>query len=86
MSVSLDSTSAPFARCEKKNKFLTVATLVARNANKAMVAPVVGSGGVCVWRESGDRRSVLCWCDWQEYGFSHRKDVFTFDLLYKEIV
>jgi hypothetical protein len=37
-----------------------MATLVARNANEAMVTPVVGSGGVCVWRESGVRRSVLC--------------------------
>jgi hypothetical protein len=26
--------------------------LVARNANEAMVAPMVGSGGVCVWLES----------------------------------
>jgi hypothetical protein len=30
-----------------------VATLVARNANEAMMASVVGSGGVCVQRESG---------------------------------
>jgi hypothetical protein len=30
------------------------------------VVPVVGSGGDCVWRESGVRRSVLCWCIWQE--------------------
>jgi hypothetical protein len=35
----------------------SVVTLVARSANEA----VVGSGGVCVWRESGVRRSVLCW-------------------------
>jgi hypothetical protein len=32
-----------------------VATLVARNANEAMVEFMVGSGGVCVWRESGVR-------------------------------
>jgi hypothetical protein len=43
----------------------------------------VGSGGVCVWRESGVRRSILCWCVWQESGFSHREDVFTFNLLLK---
>jgi hypothetical protein len=49
------------------------------------VAPMVGSGGVCVWRESGVRRSVLCWCVWQESGFSRREDVFTFNLLHKEI-
>jgi hypothetical protein len=40
-----------------------VATLVARNANEAMVAPTVGPGGVCVWQESG---------------FSRCEDVFTF--------
>jgi hypothetical protein len=45
---------------------LTVATLVARNANEAVVL----SGGGCVWRESGVRLSFLCWCDWQEFGFS----------------
>jgi hypothetical protein len=27
--------------------------MVATNKNEAMVAPVVGSGGVCFWRESG---------------------------------
>jgi hypothetical protein len=35
-----------------------VATLVARNENEAMVAPMVGSGGVCVLRESGGRFCV----------------------------
>jgi hypothetical protein len=33
-----------------------------KNANEATVAPVVGSGGVCVWLESG---------------FSRCQDVFT---------
>jgi hypothetical protein len=33
-------------------------TLTARNANEAMIAPMAGSGGVGVWRESGVRRSV----------------------------
>jgi hypothetical protein len=55
-----------------------VATVVARNANDAMV----GSGGICVRRESGVRRSVLCWCVWQEPGFSRREDVFTFYALH----
>jgi hypothetical protein len=62
MSVKLDCTTAQFVQRGKKIeiKVLTVATLVARNANEAMVALMVGSGGVCVWRESGVRRSVLC--------------------------
>jgi hypothetical protein len=33
--------------------------------------------------ESGVRRSVLCWCVWQESGFSSREDIFTFNLLFK---
>jgi hypothetical protein len=41
------------------NKFLTVGTLVARNANEATVAPVVKSGGVCVWQESGVRNQAV---------------------------
>jgi hypothetical protein len=46
--------NAPFARYgENLNYVLTVATLVARNTNEAMIAPMVGSGGVCVGRESG---------------------------------
>jgi hypothetical protein len=36
--------------------------MVARNANEAMVAPIVGSGGVCVRQKSG---------------FSRREDVLT---------
>jgi hypothetical protein len=39
---------------------LTVATVVARNANEAMVAPVVGFDGVSVWWKTGTRQSVLC--------------------------
>jgi hypothetical protein len=34
----------------KKIKILTVATLVTRNSNEAIVAPVVGPGGGYVWR------------------------------------
>jgi hypothetical protein len=36
-----------------------VATIVARNAHEAMVAHVFGFGGICVWLESGVRRSVF---------------------------
>jgi hypothetical protein len=45
--------------------------VAARNANDALVAPMVGSGGVCVWQESG---------------FSRREDVFTFNLLCEEVL
>jgi hypothetical protein len=43
----------------------TVTILVEKNANDAKVAPMVRSGGVCVWSlESGVMLSVLCWCVW----------------------
>jgi hypothetical protein len=72
-------------RCgTNQSYFFTVATLVPISGNEAMVAPMVGAGGVCVWRECGVRRSVLCWCVWQESGFSRREDVFAFILLYKK--
>jgi hypothetical protein len=51
-----------------------------KDFEQTMVMPMVESGGVCVLRESGVRRSVLCWCVSQESGFSHREDVFTFNL------
>jgi hypothetical protein len=57
-----------------------VATLVARNENEASVAPTVGYGKVCVWRESRVKRSVLCWRVSQESGFSRSEDVFTINL------
>jgi hypothetical protein len=65
-----------------------VATLVARNANEGMAEPMVGSGGVCVWCEFGvlSQASVLCWCVWEESGFSCREDVFTFNLQNKEML
>jgi hypothetical protein len=44
---------------------------------------MVGSGGVFVRRESGVRQSVLCWCVWQESGFSRHEYVFTINLLKK---
>jgi hypothetical protein len=40
-----------------------------------------------VWRSlhlAGVRWSVLCWCVWQESGFSRREDVFTWNLLQKK--
>jgi len=60
---------------------MTVATLVARNANVTVVAPMVACGGVCVSWESAVRRSVLCWYVWQGSGFSSHEDVFAFNLL-----
>jgi hypothetical protein len=39
---------------------MTVETLVARNLNEVMVAPIVQSGVFCVWRESGLRRFDIC--------------------------
>jgi hypothetical protein len=50
------------------------------------VTPMVEYGEVCVWRESGVRRSILCRCVWQESGFNRREDVFTFCLLHKEML
>jgi hypothetical protein len=50
---------------EIETMVLAVATLVARNANEAMVAPTVESGGVFLWQESD---------------FSRREDLFTFFL------
>jgi hypothetical protein len=45
MSFTLDCTSAPFLRCGRNHIVLTVASVVVRNANEAMV----GSGGIYVW-------------------------------------
>jgi hypothetical protein len=50
--------------------------MAVRNAEEAMATPMVGCDGVCVWRDFGIRLSVLCWCVWQESGFSRREDVF----------
>jgi hypothetical protein len=66
--VKLDRTSAPFVRYVKhRNKVLTVATLVARNSNEAMV--VVGVQRL----ESGGRFCV------DVFGFSRHECVFTFN-------
>jgi hypothetical protein len=48
-----------------------------------VVASRVGSGGACVWRKSGARRLVVCWCIWQECGLSRCEDVLKFNLLHK---
>jgi hypothetical protein len=62
-------------------------TLVGSNANDAMVAPMVRCGGVCFCRESGVRRSVLCWCiSHDSGGFIHREHVLTFNLLHKDFI
>jgi hypothetical protein len=56
-------------------------SLVARNTNEAVVVPMVGSGGLCVWWESGVslvRLAGIC--------FSRREDIFTFNLFYKEVL
>jgi hypothetical protein len=78
VSVTLDCTSAPFVR-SGKTELLTVAALVTRNASGAVLAPMAQSsfGGNL---ESAVRRSVLCWCVWQESGFSRHEDVFRFNL------
>jgi hypothetical protein len=53
MSVKLDWLSALFVLYgENRNYFLTVASPVTRLANEAVMARMVGSGGVCFWRES----------------------------------
>jgi hypothetical protein len=55
-----------------------VATLVARNVNDAIVAPMWDS------TESGVRQWVLCWSVWQkESGFSRGKDRFIFNIIYE---
>jgi hypothetical protein len=38
------------------------------------VKPMVDPERVCIWRESGVRRLVLCWCVWQEFSFSSSVD------------
>jgi hypothetical protein len=59
------------------------AILVTRNANEPIVVPVVGSGGDCIWQQSGvwSQAVGLCWCVLQESGFICREVVFS--LLYK---
>jgi hypothetical protein len=57
-----------FVHCERNwYQVLTVAALVARNANEDTMVFIVGSGGVCVWREYGASRLAYCWCVCQEY-------------------
>jgi hypothetical protein len=49
------------------------------------MAPVVVSGVIRAWWESGVRRSDLCWSVWQDCDFSRREDAFTVSLVYKEM-
>jgi hypothetical protein len=59
-------------RCGKNLKrVLTIATLVERISVEAMGAPVVRYGKICIWQESG---------------FGRHEVVFTFHLLYKEML
>jgi hypothetical protein len=51
-------------------------TVLATNEHEAMVGPTVESGGV--WSQGVG----FCWCVRQEYGFSPKEDVFTFNLIY----
>lgn len=47
------------AMLKNLNEVMMVAIVVARNSNEARVAPIAGSGDVCIWREFGVR---LFWC------------------------
>jgi hypothetical protein len=60
-----------------------ICDFVARNAKETMLAPVMGSGSVCRWKEYGVRRSVLCRCTWQESGFSRGEDLSKINLVTK---
>lgn len=82
-------TSRLYHSCDKGRKIklkTDEATLVARNSYKVMVTPMMVSGGVCVCRTSGIRRSVLWLCFWQEFGFSSYEDVYTLNLISEEIL
>jgi hypothetical protein len=56
------------------------------SGNKKCIDAMVRSGEVCVWREHGVRRLVLCWGVWHESGISRREYVFKFYLLCFEIL
>jgi hypothetical protein len=79
-SVKPNCTSAPFVRSERK--VVPLATPAARITNEATVAPMVGSGGVCVCRNSGIRPSALCRGVWQASGFNSCEEVFRFLILF----
>jgi hypothetical protein len=49
------------------------------------VVPMVARGRVCVWQEYRVRRSVLCWCVWEESGLSGSENVLTCRLDFKEM-
>jgi hypothetical protein len=61
------------------------ATLLERNLYAAMVAPMVGYGGVCVRRESGVRQSLCVSAFGRKLASVDMKIFFTFHLLYKDI-
>jgi hypothetical protein len=61
MSVMLDCVSVPFVRCGTISRLGSDGTNSgSKECKGAMVAPMVGSGGVYFWWKSGVRRSVLC--------------------------
>jgi hypothetical protein len=80
----LDCTSAPLGRCRTQlMQVLTVATLVARSTNEAMVAPMAGSS--FGWSmESGGRYRVDAFN--RNLVFIRTEDGFTFTFLFTEIL
>lgn len=50
------------------------------------MAPMVGSEEVCVWRESGVSRWVLCWCAHQPSDVSRREDISTCNFVPEDIL
>jgi hypothetical protein len=66
-------------------EILAVVTLIPRNANEAVVVPMVLSGRICVWRESGVKLSV-CVGIFFAINFLKKKfyKLFTFSAIYKD--
>lgn len=59
-----------------------MATVVGRILNMAVVSSMAGSGGVCIWRESGILVFFFLVClAWSSA--SRHKDLFTYNLVYK---
>jgi hypothetical protein len=69
------------------NYVLTVAVGAAKTANTSTMVPVVGFGGVWFWRESGiwSRATGFVLIPLAAICFSRREDVYTFNLVCKEI-
>lgn len=56
--------------------------MIARNANEAMMVPMVRSSEVC-FSESMESGGRFCECVWQESSFSRHRYVFICNLLHK---